>query len=634
MQSGRFIKLIRSNILCGSLLILSQLLLSGKILAEEPTDEYIFFRLWGYGNDTASYGVDRFYRPFSAERPEDIAAIGEWWGEPYDGESSPLSLSIIDSEYRQHQQWQSQFRIGFGEYGNFNLSLLTGGVLGESGFSVVFIFDEQGSEGNSRNVFLQSSTVADNVAQFGRLRVGYEGEKFTGSFQYTQAQTDRGDDRVFLSTLPKRFTITDIEGYRDSKEKSSLLTMQWLVNEFWTFNSISSALRTEKGTLQDIDRSQVPLEFFLFFSAGDRYSQRFEFEKLNENSELLLISFDYTFEESENDSITTGLLLAPVFNQQVFLALVEIQEIEQMNFKIAKDWQLKDDGYLALKIEYQNYKLERAAIDLASVIDFVDEDDVLRISFVDPDFDQWLWALVFDAPLSDAFSLMIEYDQEFRPGGVSSNLVSGVRRPYKQQLESRIDMGIYSTDEDTNFNFAFNLFYSTVKNIQVPVFGNRENPFDVGIVNADSATATGFEFELEYLPTESVRFGFETLFQDTKYHSFPNAFRDLNGNQFILEPRITASASMLWQISDSVIFSFQQIFQDAKFSDAGNDIEDKISSSKISNLKLGYEKYNWAVYLWGANVNDETNLVYKSFDSDLAIAGIRSSWGLSFEAKF
>ncbi len=604
-------------------------------IADDATDEYIFFRLWGYGNDSASYGIDTFYRPFSAVRSHDIADIGEWWGEPYDDASSPtLSLSILDKQLQPRNEWETEIRVGIGEFGTFNRSFLSGGILAESRYSLVMAYDEQGADGYSDNLFLLSDTVADNVAQLGRIRVGYEGDIFEASLQLTQAQTDRGDDRVFLSTLPDRFTISDVEGYRDSKENSSILNMQWQLNDDWSMTSSSSHLRTEKGTFQDIDRTQIPLEFFFFISTSDRYAQKFELESLNHDSDLFVISLNYIFEESENDSITTGLLLAPVFNEQVFLALVEIQEIEQYSFQVAKDWNLQDNGYLALTIEYQNYSLERAAVDLASVIDFVDEDDVLRISFVNPSFDQWLFSLLFDYPLSTETSLSIGYKQNFTPGGVSSNLVSGVRLPYKQQLESRYDFGIYSTGFDSNINYSFNIFYSQFTNIQVPVFGNRENPFDIGIINADSASASGFEIEIEYLPTDTLRLALENVIQKTIYHSFPTAFRQLNGNQFIYEPRITTTASILWQISDGFIFSFQQIFKGSKFSDAVNNTQDKINSNNISNIKLGYEREDWAVYLWGANITDEIDLQYKSTDSNLAIAGIKSTWGLTFEMKF
>ena len=604
-------------------------------VADDATDEFIFFRLWGYGNDSTSFGADTFYKPFSAERSYDIADIGEWWGQPYDDTSSPtLSLSILDKQLQPGSEWQSQLRVGAGESGNYHRSFLTGGILNESQFSLVAAYEEQGSDGYSNNLFLQSDTVADNVAKLGRFRVGYEADFFEISFQYTQTETDRGDDRIFLSTIPERLTISDVEGYRDSKDKSSILNIQWQLNDDWTLISRSAHLRSEKGTFQDIDRSQFPIEFFFFASTSDRYAQNFDFERLNDNSELLLISVNYLTEESENNSITTGLLLAPVFNEQVFLALIEGQEIKQFNFQIANEWKLQDEGYLALKVEYQDYALERAAIDLASVVDIVDEDDVLRVSFFNPKFDQWLLSLLFDYPLSDDDSISIGYEQFFTPGGVSSNLVSGVRLPYKQQLESRYDFGLYSSGFDSNLSFTFNIFYSNFKNLQVPVFGNRENPFDVGIINAASATASGFEIELEYLPTESLRLSLENINQKTNSHIFPNPFRSLNGKQFIYEPRNTTTGTLLWQISDQFIFSLQQIHTSSKFSDANNNFDDKIDSSDITNLKLGYEKDNWALYLWGANISDEIDLQYKSTDSDLAIAGIKATWGLSFETRF
>ena len=604
-------------------------------IADDATDEFIFFRLWGYGNDSTSFGVDTFYRPFSAERSYDIADMGEWWGEPYDDPASPtLNLSILDKQLQPSPEWQTQLRISAGESGNFNRSFLTGGIVADSHFSLVAAYDEQGGDGYSNNLFLQSDTVADNLAQFGRVRMGYEADTYEISFQYTQAQTDRGDDRIFLSTLPERLTISDVEGYRDSKDKSSILNVQWQLNEDWSLLSRSAHLRSEKGTFQDIDRSQFPIEFFFFVSSSDRYAQNFVVEKLSDDSELFFISLNYIFEESENTSITTGLLLAPVFNEQVFLALVEGQEIEQYNFQIANEWKLQDDGYLSLKVEYQKYTLERAAIDLASVVDIVDEDDVLRISFFDPEFDQWLISLLFDFPLSEDASISLGYEQFFTPGGVSSNLVSGVRLPYKQQLESRYEFGIYSSGYDSNINYSFNVFYVDFKNFQVPVFGNRENPFDVGIINAESATATGFEIELEYLPTDGLRFSLKNVIQKTLLHALPIPFRTLNGNQFIYEPRIKTTGTVLWQISDEIIFSFQQIYSSSKFSDAINNFDDQIESSNISNLKLGYEKENWALYLWGANITDEIDLQYKSTESDLAIAGIEKTWGLSFETRF
>ena len=145
---------------------------------------------------------------------------------------------------------------------------------------------------------------------------------------------------------------------------------------------------------------------------------------------------------------------------------------------------------------------------------------------------------------------------------------------------------------------------------------------------------TYLKLDFEFNKDENFIITSNILWQKTEYQSFDNAFSSLEGNNFIDTPELQAVVGLSWKINSNFVLSLEEIIQSSRFSDAPNNPEDELKSRYISNVKLGYEQQDWAVYLWGANITDEQFLTYKSTLSDIAVAGIAASYGVTVEVQF
>ena len=607
-----------------------------QVQAAEELDRYIAYRLWGYGNNNITNGSHQSSILLEADREEDIYQLADIFGEPFDTPyEQTLARSLFDKTFDENSDdWKTNLRLEGGNANLYQVSLLTGGIIAEGPFSMMAAINEQSSDGFNDNIFLDDNAIAKLTNSAQRFRLNYNSENFLSILQYSNLTHKQGDNTLSLSDLPVRITFSDLAGFENVDEEDYKLNMEWHLDEAWTIKSETHSATEKLKVTQDIDRTFLSLEAFLYSSNVDTLKQNIRLEYLNEDGEVFAFDLHYKDEQNKDAAITTGLLLAPVINVPVTLSIFSDQKVEQWEASLSKDWKFSSHSYFSAEINYLNYSLNRKELVVGSANGLVDTGGVRRVTRVNENFDEFLPEFFYNYELDSGNSLYIEWAQSYQPGGVSLNLVSGRRRPYDEEIESRFEIGFYNLTGIENVNFTLNYFYSDFKNKQVPIFGSRDNFFDVGIINANSASSYGLALDFEFNKNEKFIINSNILWQKTKYKSFENAFTNLEGNNFIDTPELQATLALTWKITSNFVLSLEEIIQSSRFSDAPNNPEDELKARYISNIKLGYEQQSWAVYLWGANITDEQFLTYKSTLSDVAVAGIAASYGLTLEVQF
>lgn len=617
-------------------LVLVSTLIPAKAQAADALESYIAYRLWGYGNNNITNGEHQSSILLEADREEDIYQLADMFGEPFDTPyEQTLARSLFDKTFDENSdEWKTNLRLEGGNVNLYQVSLLTGGIVADGPFSMMAAINEQSSDGFNENIFLDDQSIAKLSNSSQRLRLNYTSENFLSTLQYSNLTHKQSDNTLSLSDLPDRITSSDLAGFENVDEEDYKLTMEWHLDEAWSIKSETHSAAEKLKVVQDIDRTFLSLEAFLYGSNVDTVKQKIRLEYLNEDGEVFAFDLHYKDEKNKDAAITTGLLLAPVINLPVTLSIFSDQKVEQWQAKLSKDWKFSPHSYFSVEASYLNYSLNRKELVVGSANGLVDSGGLRRVTRVNEQFNQFLPELFYNFELDSGNSLYIEWAQSYQPGGVSLNLVSGVRRPYDEEIESRFEIGFYNLTSIEHVNFTLNYFYSDFKNKQVPIFGSRDNFFDVGIINANSASSYGMALDFEFNKDEKFIFTSNLLWQKTEYQSFDNAFSNLAGNNFIDTPEFQATLAFTWKMNPHFVLSIEEIIQSSRFSDAPNNPEDELKSRYISNIKLGYEQQNWAVYLWGANITDEQFLTYKSTLSNVAVAGIAASYGISLEVQF
>jgi len=607
-----------------------------QIEAQDDIGRFLAYQLSTYGNQTFSNKNDDSIALYDINTSPDLVSIANLFGvDELNPDAQSLDLSILDSNFNETESpWLNQFRIGVGNQGLNQYQYAGGGIIAESPFSAMVAFNRLDYDGFNSNEFLNNNKISQKEYTGKRVRINYSSEDVLASIQYSKSDFDKGDESLLISSLPKRETFSDINGFDKNQQESSTFNFEWHVDEASTIKSKTNVTHQDIKVLQDIDRTELSLEFFLFGQSQQRIHQVLTYEYLNEEGELLSIGLDYQDSDTDQATITTGLLLAPIVNQLVSLSILSNQKNKQYTATVSKDWKLNPQQYLALKLDYFNYQLKRDEFVIGSVGGLVDTGGLRRATTVNETFQRWLPDLYYHYDFKSGLSFYTELNQLYSPGGVSLNLVSGIRRPYKEEVEKRIEIGFENMTASKNTNLRLSYFYSDFNDKQIPVFGNRDNLFDVGIINASSATAYGANFTLEHNFKDKLMINAHISWQKTEYKNLPPVFAGFNGNEFIATPRLQGAINFKWQLPHQMVFSVEELFQDSQFSDLQNTLQDKLDSRVITNVKLGYEQRNWALYLWGANVFDEQFFTYKSSASDVAYLGIGASYGVNLEAKF
>lgn len=612
------------------------LLMSHMAFSADDMGRYLAFQLSTYGNQSFSNGKDSVLSPLDISGENDLTSLTTLLGS---AEQDPLALtldrSILDSHLDEtEQQWTNQFRVGAGNQGLQQYQFAAGGMLGNGPFSAMVAVNRLQSDGFNQNSFLNNHKISRQKYTGRKARLNYSSEDVLATLDYAKIDWDKGDDSILISSLPVRETFSDINGSDKNQQESSGLNVAWHIGAASTIKSETRVTNRDEKVLQDIDRTELSLEFFLFGQSNQLKQQKLSYEYLNETGELATLGIDYQDIDTDQATVTTGFLLAPIINQVVTLSILSRQNNKQYTATASKDWKFANNQYLALKLDYFHYQLKRDELVVGSVAGLVDTGGIRRATQVNETFQQWLPNVYYNLDLDSGISFYSEVSQNYAPGGVSLNLVSGVRRPYDEELETRVEMGLENLAKSDNTQLGLSIFYSDFNQKQITVFGRRDNPYDVGIINADSANAYGANLSLNHNYQQKLLINANITWQKTEYKNLPPAFATFDGNEFIATPRLQGVVNFTWILPHHLVFSAEEIFQDSLFSDVQNTQEDKLDARVITNLKLGYERKQWGLYLWGANVFDSQFFTYKSTASDVAFLGIGASYGVTFEAKF
>jgi outer membrane receptor protein involved in Fe transport len=223
----------------------------------------------------------------------------------------------------------------------------------------------------------------------------------------------------------------------------------------------------------------------------------------------------------------------------------------------------------------------------------------------------------------------VDLENTYAPGGVSFNLVSGERRPYREETGVRATL-TWQWENDKGFA-THELWYLGVDDKQAPLFARRDNPFDVGVINIPRAREWGLRLSGEQALADEWSATWQWEWRDTRFTEAPSDLAGIEGHRWLYVPRLDATLGLRRYLGDSWRMGLEVRRQSGQFTDVQNNAQNELPAWTMVNANLQYMNDHWLVTLWGANLTDEAIFSYRSPADNFGVLTLGKTLGLRVE---
>jgi len=225
----------------------------------------------------------------------------------------------------------------------------------------------------------------------------------------------------------------------------------------------------------------------------------------------------------------------------------------------------------------------------------------------------------------------ILFSKGYRPGGLSTNSISGETATYEKESTDNIELSFKSQWLDKRLTFNTSIFYTKWKDQQVSESGDTNNAYDKNTVNAGESTLKGIEFDIKAQINNEVSLYSSVGFLEAKFDDYVDGNNDYTGKYIKKSPKITSNIGVNYRNDMGYFAGGNIVYTGRQYQDSAN--ENEISPFTITNVKVGYEENDWAVYLYSNNVfnkkytvNDIGDYVYERGDERVTGINIKYYW--------
>lgn len=191
----------------------------------------------------------------------------------------------------------------------------------------------------------------------------------------------------------------------------------------------------------------------------------------------------------------------------------------------------------------------------------------------------------------------------YQSGGFNPSSDVPSQISYDKSESWTYELGTKSVCIDDTLVINAALFYTDTDDYQVfrpsDPFGNYQ------LVNAEKTTAVGGEVEVVYTPIERLELNAGFGYTYAEFDSFvdPISNVDYSGNQINFVPELTTTIGVQYTCSFGLMTRIEtQIIGDTYFDEA-NTV--KQQAYAVLNARIGYERGNFGIYLFGKNLTDQ-----------------------------
>jgi len=546
-----------------------------------------------------------------------------------------------------------QLRVSRAEYDTLQTSIAhTGPITNNLAYRIAI--DRQDTDNYVSNPLFNDFDEEENTLFRGKLL--YKTDAGT-KFLFT-ANDIRFDDRGNDLTVGDPFDRESIDNF-DSKaitdSNTYTLDVNVPINNRWSFSSITSFINSDFDREADGDSFFTTTGEALILRDIDEeiFTQEFLFNYENDKTSALLGLY---FADGKDDEIfaSSGALLpidsfevAPGFFVPIPPTIVDFQSATEQDFrnaalftnidyKFASDWTLT----AGFRLDYEERKnslntiTERLTSTGNPLIDAGIDTFITGNSGAsdgDDDFLVFLPRLGINYAWNDNMNAGFMVQRGYRSGGVSVNIIRAEAEEFDPEFTTNYELSFRSLWLDKNLSLNANIFYTEWEDQQVQIQGPL-GTFDAFTENVAESNLWGFEVESTWRVNKEWSTNASIGYVKTEFDDFISNGADLSGNEFARAPRWTSNIGATYRNPNNGLFLTSNFsFVDKAFTQADNDIER--DSFAIVNVRAGYERDEWAAYIFANNLFDR-EYITAEFDSPIRgfVPGAPQVVGATFEA--
>ena len=476
-----------------------------------------------------------------------------------------LAGAIVMRTTRPTYEWQGKARLAAGEYGRRDAAVAVGGELVDNQIAFRFSGEKNSFDGFNYNVTRdEDSDFNDNETY--RLKLLYEPqgiEDLSFLFSYTYNESEIGPQftafREDVDLFENRHLFFNDPTFEFTKNNIYNLEIDYDIDEYWSFASVSTHINGFYGYLWDNDTGPRPLATQTDDRSDDTFSQELRFIYQGDDLQAVFGAFysdldvndDFvgTSQVSLSDAGIPRLLVGSLVQQglpvaqatqvanQILTLYREFdpaltglrQSLEQSVSSAALyvdfTYQLNDHWKVFGGLRYDREEQENTTSNSVAILNqnLLPNPQLLGLdpqtsqivaglngailqnaadaSGVEPlleeDFSAWLPKLGVSYFWHDDLSAHFSYQKGYRSGGVGFNIARSEIFSYDQEYTDNYEFSLRSVWLDGTLVANANVFYLdwTDQQVNTQLSTNR---FDIVTKNVGSSNLRGFEIEVFY----------------------------------------------------------------------------------------------------------------------------------------
>lgn len=463
-------------------------------------------------------------------------------------------------------EWTGKGKVTLGEHGQQEFALAGGGAIIDDLLAFRVAIEDKQFDGDIDNVTRgEESNYEDNQTIRGKL-LFEPTDTIDALLTVTSSEAEFGPQWALFEHGDSAFdreTWHNSHIYESTDTDLFNLEVSWEINDFWSFDSITTFSDSQYRYNWDGDMTPEQIVEDNRYERNDEtLSQEFRLTYVSDNLEavagfyLSTLEVDdqangerfLTFEDLGLPSLEVLLTAPPAFGgfglpaeyaalvvplypdiDPVILGLDSSidQDVDTMAVYADVTWKLNDSIDILAGIRYDeeeqqngsyaNYTINNVMPDPSSVPAPLDQvvagingtlnGMAAAASGVEPkakaDFDAWLPKLGVSYHFNDDITTSFIFQRGYRSGGVGTNIAQQRVFTYDQEYTDNFELTFRSVWQGGKLMFNTNVFYTEWTDQQISIQLSPAS-FDTETVNAGESHIKGFESELFYYPSDQL----------------------------------------------------------------------------------------------------------------------------------
>lgn len=242
----------------------------------------------------------------------------------------------------------------------------------------------------------------------------------------------------------------------------------------------------------------------------------------------------------------------------------------------------------------------------------------------DATFSEFLPKLGLTYQQNDDLNYSLTYQEGYRSGGVSYNVIRGEVNPFDAEYTKNYELALRSQWFDKKLTLNANLFYIDWTGQQLTVYLG-DSQFDSKTANVGSSKVEGLEISANYAFNNEITVYSAVGYSKTEFIDFEFEGDSYDGRPFTNAPEWTSHLGLTYQGASGLFLNANANYRDesiAKLNPNGIDgVEVKNESRTLIDLRVGYAwgaRADYGVYLVVKNLMDE-EYIHKADPNDTGL---------------